>query len=236
MSQAIAVPVERPNVLQTLGRILRTYSFAFAGFLALALLVANLIAQPNFGWTDQLATRALDGRGARHAPAIIAPRRVRPVDLAAPDLHQLRCSSSGSSRRARRRRLGAVCWASALAVGRVNGLRSRSAGAADGGHARHLLHLHRRRPVDGAEPRVARESASLGPVPGRDVGPIPGPVLTIGAALADLVRASASCPSGGALRGRLQRRDRLLPASTSRRCGSPPTASAASSPRSAASP
>jgi ribose transport system permease protein len=76
MSQAIAVPVEeRPNVLQTLGRILRTYSFAFAGFLALALLIANLIAQPNFGWTDQLATFApLAVAAMASTPAIISGR------------------------------------------------------------------------------------------------------------------------------------------------------------------
>src|SRR6201996_9479854 len=75
MSQAIAVPVERPNFLAGVGRILRTYSFAFAGFLALALLIANLIAQPNFGWTDQLATFApLAVAAMASTPAIISGR------------------------------------------------------------------------------------------------------------------------------------------------------------------
>lgn len=75
MSQAIALPVERPSLKETLGRLLRTYSFAFAAILSLALLITNLIAQPNFGWTDQLATFAPLGIAAMAStPAIISGR------------------------------------------------------------------------------------------------------------------------------------------------------------------
>lgn len=75
MSQAIALPVERPTLRVSLGRLLRTYSFAFALALALALLIANLVAQPNFGWTEQLATFAPLGVAAMAStPAIISGR------------------------------------------------------------------------------------------------------------------------------------------------------------------
>lgn len=58
MAQAITVPADEVGGPSPVRRLLRTYNFAFAGFLALALLIANLIAQPDFGWTDQLATFA----------------------------------------------------------------------------------------------------------------------------------------------------------------------------------
>lgn len=75
MLQAIAVPAERQSLRSVLGRLLRTYSFAFALVLALALLIANLIAQPNFGWTEQLATFAPLGVAAMAStPAIISGR------------------------------------------------------------------------------------------------------------------------------------------------------------------
>jgi ribose transport system permease protein len=58
MAQAIALPLDEVRKPSAVRRILRTYSFAFAALLSLLLLIANLIAQPDFGWTDQLATFA----------------------------------------------------------------------------------------------------------------------------------------------------------------------------------
>jgi len=75
MASALALPVERPRKRLELGRLLRAYSFAFALVLAVALLIANLLAQPKFGWTQQLATFApLALAAMASTPAIISGR------------------------------------------------------------------------------------------------------------------------------------------------------------------
>jgi ribose transport system permease protein len=53
-----AAPTRRAATLAKLRRIFVRYSFAFALTLTAALLIANLIETPNFGWTYQLASLA----------------------------------------------------------------------------------------------------------------------------------------------------------------------------------
>jgi ribose transport system permease protein len=73
---AVALPIagERRRS-PSLRRFAREYSFAFALGLSLALLIANVIAQPDFGWKDQLATFApLAVAAMASTPSIISGR------------------------------------------------------------------------------------------------------------------------------------------------------------------
>lgn len=72
---AIAVPVRGARSGLNVRRILRQYSFGFALVLALVLLVANLLTQDHFGWTEQLATFApLAIAAMASTPSIISGR------------------------------------------------------------------------------------------------------------------------------------------------------------------
>ncbi|HEY4277294.1 MAG TPA: ABC transporter permease [Conexibacter sp.] len=72
---AIAVPVRGAHSSPNVRKLLRTYSFGFALVLALALLIANLLTQSSFGWTEQLATFAPLAIGAMAStPSIISGR------------------------------------------------------------------------------------------------------------------------------------------------------------------
>lgn len=73
---AIAVPADSAAPFgATLRQLLRRHSFGFALVLALALLVANLLAQDDFGWSDQLAAFAPLGLAAMAStPSIISGR------------------------------------------------------------------------------------------------------------------------------------------------------------------
>lgn len=62
-------------VLAVGARLLRTYTFAFALFLAVVLLIANLIVTESFGWTEQLATFApLAIAAMAQTPAVLSGR------------------------------------------------------------------------------------------------------------------------------------------------------------------
>lgn len=75
MAQAPLLPIRARGPGLDLGRLLRTYSFGFALLLTVVLLIVNLIAQPDFGLTDQLAALApLALAAMATTPAIIGGR------------------------------------------------------------------------------------------------------------------------------------------------------------------
>lgn len=73
--ESATVPVQASGSRFDPFRLLRSYSFAFALILALAMLIADLLVQPDFGWKQQLAAFAPFALAAMAStPSIISGR------------------------------------------------------------------------------------------------------------------------------------------------------------------